>query len=56
MYDKALRFWTKWWRWGCCGKMLCKIVLVPATVTDVKHDENDKLDQGLSSDPLGQEF
>ena len=36
--------------------MLCKIVLVPATVTDVEHDENDKLDQGLSSDPLGLEF
>ena len=56
------RWWRWGWRWvgsgllGCGGKMLCKIVLVPATVTDVEHDENDKLDQGLSSDPLGLEF
>ena len=44
---------------GSGGKMLCTIVLDSATVTDltdVKHDENDKLDQRLSSDPLGLEF
>ena len=28
----------------CCGKMLCKIGVLLATVTDVQHDGNDKLD------------
>ena len=27
-----------------CGKMLCKIGVLLATVTDVQHDGNDKLD------------